>query len=183
MGFDIHLLYLLNGLAGHALWFDAAVIFFASKFQYVIVLTLSLLVYFSSLSMRRKLRLMWTAFLSFVVARLMIVEAMRIFYHRPRPFVELPVNQLLSPDWFYSGTEWSFPSGHATFFFALATAVFLYDKKWGLWLYAAASIISISRVVAGVHYPSDIIAGALIGSAVAYVMFHFIERRTFLKDT
>ncbi|MBZ5667066.1 MAG: phosphatase PAP2 family protein [Acidobacteriia bacterium] len=62
----------------------------------------------------------------------------------------------------------SFPSDHAVLFFALATGVFLVSWKAGLILYThAILVISLSRVYLGVHYPSDILAGALLGSGFA----------------
>ena len=65
------------------------------------------------------------------------------------------------------------PSGHATFFFALAFAIFYflkYDKrnaaakrKWNWLFMGGAVIMGVARVFAGVHWPSDILAGAVIG--------------------
>lgn len=63
----------------------------------------------------------------------------------------------------------SFPSDHAVLFFALATAVFLFDRKIGWFLYVyAVFCISLPRIFLGIHYPSDILAGALFGGALAY---------------
>ena len=70
----------------------------------------------------------------------------------------------------------SFPSGHAAFFFALAMAVYFYNKKWGTWFFATAILITVARVIAGVHYPPDILGGAVIGIMVAYIVFYFAER-------
>jgi len=109
------------------------------------------------------------------VARFGVTELIRFFYHRLRPFVTYQAHQLLS------GNEWSFPSGHSAFFFAMATAIYLYNKKWGIGFFLAAILMNISRVIAGVHYPSDIIGGAIIGIIVAYVVFYFAER-TKLKN-
>ena len=82
----------------------------------------------------------------------------------------LDVHQLL-PE-----TSWSFPSGHATFFFAMATAIYLYNKKWGIFFFAATVLMTVSRVVSGIHYPFDIIGGAVIGIAVAYLTFSVARR-------
>lgn len=64
----------------------------------------------------------------------------------------------------------SFPSDHAVLFFTLATGIFLVSRRPGLLLYAhAIVVISLTRVYLGVHYPSDILAGALLGCAFAYL--------------
>lgn len=62
----------------------------------------------------------------------------------------------------------SFPSDHAVLFFAFATGVFLVSRKAGLVLYAhAIVVICLARVYLGGHYPSDMLAGALLGSGFA----------------
>ena len=109
-----------------------------------------------------------------VFARFAIVELIRLFWERPRPFVERNINLLLEqPDTF------SFPSGHAAFYFAIAAVVFLSFKKlyprqrfWlgaGIFFLAAALIISLSRVYAGIHWPSDVLAGAAVGIFSAWL--------------
>lgn len=63
----------------------------------------------------------------------------------------------------------SFPSGHALFFFALATVLYMYNKKVGTVLYVCAALMALARVCTGLHYASDVAAGAAIGSVVAYI--------------
>ncbi len=167
MTLDISIFYLLNNLAGESGFFDSLVIFFASYLQYFLIAIFLLLLYFSVYSRQEKLSIFWTTAISIIVARLGITEIVRFFYHRPRPFSVLPVHQLLFDN------EWSFPSGHATFFFAFATAIYLYNKKWGVGFFIAAIAMTASRVITGVHYPSDILGGMIIGIAVAYIVFSF----------
>jgi len=63
----------------------------------------------------------------------------------------------------------SFPSDHAVMFFALATGMYLVSRRLGLLLYAQAIfLIALPRIFLGIHYPSDIIGGALIGFLLAY---------------
>ena len=167
MALDTQLFSLLNGLAGQSPFLDGAIIFLASYFAYVLVILLLILVLFSQYSKREKWEILLVAGISGIVARFGAAELIRFFYHRPRPFSVLETHQL------FTNGEWSFPSGHATFFFALATAVYLYNKKWGIFFFIAAATIAISRVVAGVHYLSDIVGGALIGAVVAYAVVYF----------
>jgi undecaprenyl-diphosphatase len=166
MSLDTEFLFLLNGLAGQSPVFDRIIIFFASDFAYVVLAAFVAFLYVSPYSNRKKLEILFIAAVSGVVARFGATELIRYFIHRARPFVDHTVEQLLPH------TAWSFPSGHATFFFAMATAVYLYDKRWGTAFFGLAALMTVSRVVAGIHYPSDIIAGALIGALVGYGTFH-----------
>jgi undecaprenyl-diphosphatase len=65
----------------------------------------------------------------------------------------------------------SFPSDHATGGFALAFGIWLYDRTIGTVLLVVAAVLSFSRVYVGTHYPGDVVAGALIGIAAAFVLF------------
>ena len=164
MNLDIQLFYLLNSVAGQSALLDGIIVFIASYLPYVVVAAFVTLVVSSQYSRGEKWELLLVAGAASVIARLGVTELIRFFYHHPRPFVVLPdVHQL------FTDSAWSFPSGHATFFFALATVIYLYNKQWGTGFLLAAALITVGRVIAGVHYPSDIIAGALIGALVALI--------------
>ncbi|MET7959725.1 phosphatase PAP2 family protein [Micromonospora zamorensis] len=76
-----------------------------------------------------------------------------------RPFQTHPVHQLIPHD-----PGGSLPSDHATAAFAAAFAVGVFlSWRWGLLLSVLAAVIGFARVWAGVHYPADILAGAVIG--------------------
>ena len=88
-----------------------------------------------------------------------------IFIQRQRPF-EVGIGENIY------GSVWtigSFPSEHTTIVFAIALAVFLTYKKFGTILLVLAAIVGISRIYVGIHYPLDIIGGALVGCAMAYI--------------
>jgi membrane-associated phospholipid phosphatase len=70
----------------------------------------------------------------------------------------------------------SFPSGHATGAFALATVFAHQYPRAAIPCYAAATGIALSRVYLGRHYPSDVLAGAAIGYATARIAIHFRDR-------
>ncbi len=169
--FDLKLFYLFNNLAEQSRIFDTLVVFLAEYFQYFLIAIFLILLFFSRYAKREKLRLFWVTVISIIVARLGVTEFIRFFYQRPRPFVTYQVHRLLSEN------EWSFPSGHSAFFFAMATAIYLYNKKWGIGFFLAAVLMNISRIIAGVHYPSDILGGAVVGIAVAYIVFYFAKRK------
>ena len=170
MAFDTQLFFLLNGLAGKSPVFDGLIVFCASYLAYILGALFLALVFFSSYSRYRKLEILVVTATSSIIARFGITEIIRAFYHRPRPFSVLQTHQLLTD------SAWSFPSGHATFFFAMATALYLYNKKWGIGFFLATILITVSRVIAGVHYPSDILGGAVIGILVGYGTVYFVRK-------
>ena len=173
MTLDTQLFSALNALAGQSRLGDAVILFFATYLAYVVPAVLLALVFFSNKERREKVELLIVVGVASFVARFGVTEIIRFFYHRPRPFLTLSAHPL------FTDSSWSFPSGHATFFFALATAVYLYNKKWGIGFFIAAAAIAVGRVMAGVHYPSDILAGALVGIIVAYGTF-LVGRSFFL---
>jgi membrane-associated phospholipid phosphatase len=73
-------------------------------------------------------------------------------------------------------TDYSFPSNHATIAVAAATAIFLVDRRLGLIAVVAAVIMGISRVYVGVHYPHDVLAGALLGVCCVLALAPFADR-------
>lgn len=77
--------------------------------------------------------------------------------------------------------DFSFPSGHTMVSFASATALFCYHKKIGVGLYFLAGLIAFSRLYLYVHYPSDVLAGMLIGilfGTLSYIVItKGLERR------
>ena len=88
------------------------------------------------------------------------------YYFRDRPFAALDVTLL-----FYEPTDSSMPSNSAAAFFGLAAAVWGFDRRAGAILLAVAGLHAFLRVYAGVHYPSDIAVGAVIGVAAALAAY------------
>ena len=89
-----------------------------------------------------------------------------LFWKRDRPFTDL----IGTKELIFHRPTYSFPSDHALFLFTLAFTFFLLGyKKIGWWTVAIASIVSISRVMVAVHWPSDVFTGAIIGLSLAYI--------------
>ncbi len=99
-----------------------------------------------------------------------IVRIFNLFYFSPRPFTQLPTNLL-----FYQPTDPSFPSHSTAIVFAIAIAILLADRKAGIFLLFLAFLLGFSRIYVGVHYPSDVLGGAAIGAATAFLIFRLIK--------
>lgn len=68
--------------------------------------------------------------------------------------------------------DYSFPSGHTSISFAGAVAVFAHNKKWGSVALVLAALIAFSRLYLYVHFPTDVLAGALLGSFCAVLAYY-----------
>lgn len=87
---------------------------------------------------------------------------------RARPFVVDPNGvHLFSPH----AADPGFPSDHATAAFAIAVAILLRKREWGVFALAAAAVLSLGRVALGIHFPSDVLAGAALGAASALALW------------
>jgi len=173
LGLDYYLFQQINGSAGHWAKLDYLGIYLASYVQYPLVGAL-LIYLFLGKDRREKIKnrfMVFGALVAALVARFVVATSFYHFFMRLRPFMAEIVNQLIP----YDGAKSSFPSGHASFFFALATVIYLYNKKLGAWFLAAAVLVSLARVYVGVHYPSDVLVGATIGILVGWLVCYLLN--------
>lgn len=79
-------------------------------------------------------------------------------------------------------SDWSFPSGHASASFASAVVIFKSrPKRLGVPCMILAFLIACSRLYVGIHYPSDVVCGAIIGTLLALIMFWLFGERSYKK--
>jgi 4-amino-4-deoxy-L-arabinose transferase-like glycosyltransferase len=111
-----------------------------------------------------------------------ICNSMKQAIGRARPFVEMPDAHLLVG----KGKSNSLPSSHAANWFAATMTAFIFYRRSWRFMLPLAFLVSFSRIYVGVHYPSDVLAGAILGAgyAVAFIWFanalwQFVGRRWF----
>ena len=141
---------------------DLIVMFFASFFIYFLFIGLIILWFIDG---RIKREQVIHALMSCLVAWAVVVT-IKYFFPTLRPFVTngKEVDVIVKP---FDG---AFPSWHSAVAFALSVTVFMHERKVGWWFLLAALLIGVSRVIANVHYPADIIGGAFIGTIVAVII-------------
>ncbi len=125
----------------------------------------------------------------FLMADRISVVGFKDVFLRYRPSHNLDIKHLIHPYIKSNGDEYrgglyGFVSSHAANFFALSTYLFLCFKhqtgKWGV-LFLWAAIIGYSRIYLGVHYPLDVIGGALLGITIGLLVHQLIFTITPLK--
>jgi undecaprenyl-diphosphatase len=163
MNLDLYLFNLINGFAGKWKALDYSAMFCADYLGYVLIVVL---IIFLAWNFKKYWRMVLEAMIAAVFTKFILVEIIRHLWVRLRPFVSLNFVPLINQ----SAEEASFPSGHASFYFALSTIVYLYNKKLGIIFYVASIFIVVSRVFVGVHWPSDILAGAILGILIGWIL-------------
>lgn len=102
---------------------------------------------------------LWSLLITIILNEIIV----KPLVNRPRPFVQLEGLIML----IRAPRSFSFPSGHTATSFAAATAIFCHDRKLGGVAYVVAALIGFSRLYLSVHFLTDVIGGAILGSTCA----------------
>jgi len=172
--------FFLYDLAHKSNFLDHVIIFFALWFPYVVVILAGLFLLFHHevlaaespfrVFMEKKVEILH-AFFSGVLAWI-LAYALKYLFHTPRPFDAFSQVHSLIPE-----SGYAFPSGHATFFMALAFSIFFMHKRAGYWFIFFAILIGVARIMAGVHFPIDILGGFVLGYGVSCLVAFFAKNR------
>lgn len=168
---DVDLLFDINGLAKDAPhWFDRVMEYVG---EYGIVLAMVLLVVWCWWSVRRRgdddaassvAALVWAPLAAGIAV--LVNVPIRGFVERPRPFNDHQGLEVLVT----GKTDYSFVSDHATIAMALGVGLFVANRKFGLVGIGLALLEGFCRVYMGVHYPTDVVGGFALGTAVALLL-------------
>ncbi|MFE2824922.1 phosphatase PAP2 family protein [Streptomyces sp. NPDC059271] len=168
---DVDLLYDINGLAKDAPhWFDRGMEFVG---EWGLLLAMVLLVLGCWWTVRRRggtdaassvAALVWAPLAAGIAV--LVNVPIRGFVERPRPFVDHQGLDVLIG----GKTDFSFVSDHATLTMAMGVGLFVANRKFGLAGIGLALLEGFCRVYMGVHYPTDVIGGFALGTAVALLL-------------
>lgn len=171
---DLSITHDLNAWAGRHDGAEDLVSGYASASQALFALVLVVLFALVWGRLRRLARRAAVAAAASAALALILGQGLSHLVDRPRPFIAHPdLVQLFAPH----AADPSFPSDHATAAFAIATAILLRNRLWGSLALAAAAVLGVSRVVIGVHYPLDVVAGAVLGGGTALALYTPYTRR------
>ncbi|MEV3974447.1 phosphatase PAP2 family protein [Streptomyces sp. NPDC050698] len=168
---DVDLLYDINGLAKDApAWFDRVMEFVG---EYGLLFAIVLLVVGCWWTVRRRrdedavstvAALIWAPLAAGIAV--LVNVPIRGFVERPRPFLDHQGIEVLVQ----GKTDYSFVSDHATIVMALAVGLFVAHRRFGLVALVLALFGGFIRVYMGVHYPTDVVGGFALGTAVALLL-------------
>lgn len=180
---DQELLLFINGM--HNPYLDEIMWAISGKLIWFPLYLLLFILVFKKTPLKQSI---WFVFFGFAAVGLADFTATFIFKEgiaRYRPSHHLVLGDLLhfyeiKPGEYYKGGIHGFVSGHATNSFAIAVMFILRLRKHfkyiTILLLAWAIIVSYSRMYLGVHYPTDIIGGAILGSTISFVMYWFYKK-------
>ncbi|MBI2047602.1 MAG: phosphatase PAP2 family protein [Candidatus Liptonbacteria bacterium] len=172
---NVSLFNFIFGFSRRNFLIDDTGIFFAQYVPYFLILGF-IWILFGQTGWRRRLFFLSESLIAVILSRGLITEIIRFFYYSPRPFEALHFTSLI-PE---SGS--SFPSGHAAFYFALATALFFYNRRAGIWYFILSLLIGVARIFVGVHWPLDVLAGAVLG-VLCGLFVHWLLSRYYSQNS
>lgn len=133
--------------------------------KYGVVLMALPLLYMRFRGDESKKKVALLSLLSLAIA-LLVNQVVGHIYFRERPFAFHEVNLLLA-----KSADPSFPSDHSAFVFAIAWLILFKDRRIGAFALVLATLVGISRVFVGTHYPGDVLGGAVVGLICATIVW------------
>ncbi|MEK7585920.1 MAG: phosphatase PAP2 family protein [Patescibacteria group bacterium] len=170
---NISIFYSLHSFAFQYQWLDGLVWFLAVPFIYIVIISVGVYLFYKYKVLNVKnvgnliegkgreiVSIFFSTGLAYALAYIL-----KLIIHTDRPAIFLSNVSTL-----FAESGYAFPSGHSATIAALAFAVYFRHKRLGYLCMLAGLLIGLARVVAGVHFPIDIIGGYALGFLVAYLL-------------
>ena len=162
--------FFLYNFSHRSVFMDGLIVFLANTLPYIVVVVAFIFLIFHhevlyskkpfkafALKWKEILLAFFSGFVAWVFAHFL-----KILLQTSRPF-----NTFGDVVPLFAKQDFAFPSGHATFFMALAVAIFFYHKKAGYLFMFFAVLIGLARIASGVHSPLDVLGGFVLGAIIA----------------
>lgn len=176
---DQKLFLFLNGL--NAEWLDPVMTNVSGKLQWIPVYLLFIWLIHKYYGIKNTVFAVIVLVLLITIADNISVHLFKNVFQRYRPSHNLDIAHLVHTVDGYKGGKYGFISSHSANFFCMAAflAPLLkpHIKKITLILFIWASVVAYSRIYLGVHYPSDILVGAILGSIIGFGGFRIFEKQ------
>jgi undecaprenyl-diphosphatase len=173
--FDKEVLRFFNGL--HAPWLDPVMIVLTETVAWI-----PLYIFILYVIIKEFRREVWVILLGLAITILLAdqitASLMKPYFARLRPSQEPTLLEWIHLVDGYKGGKFGFASSHAANTFGAATFFFLWlrnIKRWVIWLFVWAAFMTYTRIYLGVHYPGDVLVGALVGTVCGWAAFKFSE--------
>ncbi len=163
---DIDIFFWLNGLAGKVPWLDALFLIIMNDYLIPVLLSSFLLaLWITGQTRMERLRSQWWMLVGVTGVGFsnIGVAVINVIWPRPRPFNELDGVNLL----FYAPTNPSFPANPVAVGAAVATVFWVVSPRMSFMLFSITLLMGFARIYGGVFYPSDILAGVVLGIAAS----------------
>ncbi len=170
---DVALLHLLNDFAGQSPLLDWIVRALVNDYAVPTLMALMLSGLWGTGLTEEERRCNQRGILFAIIGLLIVntlIRGSQLFYFRPRPFATETVKLL-----FYRPSVSSFPSVPVATMFCYVTGIWSANRRAAGVMLTFAFAFALARVVAGVHYPSDIIGGALLGIAGTWLPMRYLK--------
>lgn len=160
--------YYFYGFAHRDTTLDSAINFIAEWYGIIILVTLFVYLFEHKDNPQKGVRDLFVVGAT-AASAWFVAHVFKDAFHTLRPFDAIPAVRAIVTEGGYA-----FPSGHATFFMALASSLWFYHKRLAVFFGISAILIGLARIAGGVHWPVDILGGLILGYVIGTTLYRFI---------